>query len=243
MNRSVLAPVAVALLLVTAGCLGVATAQTEPAPGSESGAAGPATVTVGATGQASAAPDVATVHASVVAVADTAEGARAAAAEDAESLRAALADAGLPAEAVTTVGYRLGTDYSRDREEPDRFRVDHRFAIEVSDVDDAGRIVDAAVAGGANRVDGVSFGLSDETRRDLRTDAVAAAMADARADAEAVAAAAGVGIDRLASASTGGGGGYLPYYRGFDEAADAGTRIDPGPATVSVSVTVTYEVS
>jgi uncharacterized protein YggE len=236
MNRNTVVVLA-ALLLVTAGLLGVASAQSAGGAATDTGDA--PGVTVSATGDASAAPDRATVHASVVAVADTAEEARRLAAEDASGLRAALADADVDEDAVSTVGYHLGTDYRRD--EVDGYRVTHRFAVELDDVDAAGAVVDAAVAGGANRVDGVTFSLSDEQRRDLRGDAIAAAMADARADAGAIATAANVSIDGLLSVATG-GDGYAPVYREAAD-ADAGTTIDPGPVSVSVSVTVTYAVS
>jgi hypothetical protein len=240
MHRStaVVAVVAVAAttLLVTAGLLGLASAQSDG--GAATGAEAPS-ITVSATGEASAAPDRATVHVSVVAVAETADEARRIAAEDAEGLRSALAEAGVDADAVTTVGYHLGADYRR--EDPDGYRVTHRFAVDAG-VDAAGRVVDAAVAGGAGRVDGVTFSLSDDTRRDLRGDAIAVAMGDARADAEAIATAASVSIEGLHSVSTG-GNAYVPVYREAAADADAGTRIDPGPVSVSVSVTVTYAVS
>lgn len=236
MIRRSLAVVGVVLLLITAGCLGVASAQSE-----ENGTEGETTtVTVHATGEATGSPDRAIVHVSVVAVADAADDARRLAAEDAEGLRSALVAAGIDEDAVSTVGYHLGTDYRR--EDPDGYRVTHRFAVELSDVESAGRVIDAAVAGGASRIEGVTFTLSDETRRDLRSDAIATAMTDARTDAESIAGAESLSVVGLESASTSSGGNYVPYYR---EAADAAgqTTVDPGPVSVSVGVTVTYAVS
>jgi len=224
---------AVLVLAVTAGCLGTSSATTGDDPGN-------ATVDVSGSASVTAAPDQATVRLAVVGTADSADDARAAAAADTAAVRTALRDAGVANDAIETSGYRLGPVRSEER--PGEYRAFHRLAVTVGP-DRAGAVVDAAVTGGADRVDGVTFGLTEATRADLRADAVAAALERARADADALAAAAGVAVGDLRHAETG-STGYVPVRYGPEGATDGGTTdLSPGPVTVSATVHATYGVA
>ncbi len=74
------------------------------------------------------------------------------------------------------------------------YSVENQVRIETTKLELAGTIIEEAVNAGANRVQSVSFGLSDE--RTARAETIAKATANARADAEALAAAAGVKLVR-----------------------------------------------
>lgn len=232
-------PVALALLAVLAGCLGpLQTAS--PADG-----ATVPTISVTGVGEVTADADLAVVSVSVRATGDTAESVRASVAERSDALRAALADAGVPEDAITTSGYRLHVQYDYDDGEREEvgYTAVHAFRVEVAP-DRAGEVVDIAVGNADATVDGVGFTLSDETRADLREQALTAAVENGRADADTVAAAAGVSVVGLQQASV--GGAYQPYYDvRFAEAADGGapTSFSPGPVTVSATVSMTYEIA
>jgi hypothetical protein len=109
--------------------------------------------------------------------------------------------------------------------------------------DQAGAIVDAAVAAGVGTVDAVSFGLRDE--RAAYRDAQAQAVADAQAQARGLAAAAHVRIVRLVWLSDGspsapravGGQTFMAA------AAAPPTVVPPSNLTVSAAVTASYEVA
>jgi len=222
-----------ALLFVTAGCL----AGTQTAPETTA-----STISVSAAGEVSAPPDLAVVRVAVVATADTADAARGDAATDVDRARAALGELDLPDGAVTTAYFAVSPEYDDKGREIVGYRAIHALEIEAPVDDEAGVVVDAAVGAGADSVDGVTFTLRDETRRELRADALDAAMASARADADAVAATEDLTITGVRSISM--SGDDVPFFARAEaaDAADGRTSFDPGPVTVTARVDVTYTI-
>ena len=262
MNRTNILPaLLVAAMLVLAGCAGAVSSGTTETIGSTNAvgtadgtgstagvsaagdAVGTNTVTSGGTATVSASPDLAVVGVAVEATAGNATAARSQVASRVERLRTALTDAGYE---VRTVAFRIAPeyDYSGDSRELVGYRAYHALEFETTP-DDAGSAVDLAVDNGATSVDRVQFTLSDEKRAQLREEALAAAVDDARATAETVAGAAdrsvGADLDRQFGAAN-----VRPYDSrvAYETAADAGasTSFEPGPVTVSASVTVTYKL-
>jgi uncharacterized protein YggE len=231
MNRS-LALTLVAVVLL-AGC----TAPLQTAA-SDGGAAGP-TISVSATGSASADPDLAVVHLSVEATADAANAARGQVTRDVERVRTALRDADVTDAAVTTTfGIAPVYNYSRGERERVGYRAVHALAVDIGP-DRAGDVIDLAVGAGATGVDGVRFTLSDERRAELRATALDRAMDAARADADGIANAADLSVTGIRQAST--GAAFVPHPTARFESADGGeTSIQPAPVTVTVTVDVTY---
>lgn len=228
-------PFALAFLLVLAGCSG-------PLQSADSGAAADATtVDVTGTGQASADADLALVFVSVTARADTAEEARSIVAADVDRVRSALRASGVPDDAVTTASFRVSPRYDASERDPRLvgYTAVHAFRIEVAP-DRAGEVIDLAVGNGADEVDGVRFTLRDETRAELRERALTRAVETARADADTVAAAADLTVTGVSQVST--SGGFAPAFDArVDEAAGGGaTTLEPGPVTVTATVSVTY---
>ena len=231
----------VALLLVTAGCLGTTSAAL-PAGGNDS----VRTIDVSATGSTSAEPDLAVVTLAVEARADSADAAREQVAADVESMRQALRDLGIPDDAVTTTSFFVGPEY--DHREGGRelvgYRAYHAFEVE-SDVGQAGAVIDAAVGSGATQVQNVRFTLTEETRSELREEALSTAVSNARADAETIASASGVSLGQLHSASTANVGYPRPIPYAAESAAGgdgASTVVEPGPVEVTATVQVSYEI-
>lgn len=205
------------------------------------------TIEVTASAERTASPDAATIRLAVIARADSADAAREGVAENASRMRAALREAGVDDDAVRTTYYDLGEEYERT-ENGSRvagYRAAQGFAVEVV-ADDLGNrtgaILDAAVGNGATRVDGVQFTLSEETRRDLRQEALGAAMANADRDASTLADAANRTIAGVYSVSTV-DADVRPVRADVQfEAATEGTSFEPGPVTVSATVSVTYRL-
>jgi uncharacterized protein YggE len=101
---------------------------------------------------------------------------------------------------------------------------------------DGGRVVDAAVAAGANVVRNVHFTLDDPARAEA--EARALAMQDASARARQVAAAAGVKLGRLLAVTEASPG--RPVARMAMAAAPG--PVEPGQLEVTVSVQARYEI-
>ncbi|MFC6824013.1 SIMPL domain-containing protein [Halopelagius fulvigenes] len=238
--RAYLLPTALAVLVLLSGCL--APLQTDG--GSDDGAAaGPATISASGSGDVTAEADLAVISVSVTATADSANAARERVAEDADRMRQALRDAGVPDDAVETTAYRVDPQYDHSGGNPEvvGYRAVHTYSVEVEPAR-AGEIVDVAVGNGANEVGHVAFTLTEETRAELRQQAIERAMDAARTDAETLASASNLTLGEVRSASTDGSNSPMYYDRAAAETAAGGsTSFEPGPVTVTATVSVTYE--
>jgi uncharacterized protein YggE len=200
-------------------------------------------ITTTATGHASAAPDTVTIELAVHTQAPTAGQALAANSGHAANLIAALKGSGTKAPEIRTSGLSIWPVHGDSGAEITGYQVSNNVRVRSHDVDSAGSLIDTAVdaAGDAIRVEQLSFTIADET--ELRTDARTAAVTQALAQARELAEAAGVSLGRLHSITEGTDGPPMPKMRGFERAAMAmSTPMEPGTQTVSVTVTVQFEV-
>src|SRR5262249_54563600 len=110
----------------------------------------------------------------------------------------------------------------------------------IANVSRAGDVVDAAVAAGANQVDGPSLTVSDQSS--LYNTALKAAIADARAKAQVLADASGLHVGAVASVEENGGSAPLPY-DAARTALPATAPIEVGTQQITASVTVVFEAS
>ena len=109
--------------------------------------------------------------------------------------------------------------------------------------DDAGRFIDSAaeVAGDELTMNGISFSVADPAAvvaplREL-------AVADARAKADVLAAAAGCTVGAVVTIVEGGGGGAVPVLKAGAARMAMAAPIEGGSETMSLQVTVTYELA
>ncbi|SFR50583.1 SIMPL domain-containing protein [Halogeometricum limi] len=243
--RTLVLPIALAALVLLAGCLaplqadGGANVQNDQQADGTLGRS----ITVSGNGEVTADADLAVLTVAVTATASSADEARAQVADRAAQMRQALRDANVSDDDVSTAYFQIYPqyDYSKEHRNVTGYQAVHAYTIEVSP-DRAGEVVDVAVGNGADQVQSVAFTLSDEARADLRAEALNAAMDAAKTDADTLASAANLSIVGVHSVST--SGGFYPVdARAYEEADAAGgsTSFEPGPVTVSASVTVTYE--
>ena len=212
----------------------------------------PAEIMTTGRGEASMAPDRATVMVSVETRAPSAAAAASANSARMKSVLEALRAAGLAAADVTTSGYSVGQDPRSFRVAPAppvpgiaalpvEFLARNTVRAVVRRIDDVGKVIDAALAGGATSVASVQMMApnTDEARRS----ALAQAVAQAQRDAETLARAAGGTLGRLISMSST-PTGPIGAYRGdftseilFSDAAAAAypTMINPRDVTLVVS--------
>ncbi|HEU0013343.1 MAG TPA: SIMPL domain-containing protein [Longimicrobium sp.] len=189
-----------ASLLLAAAALACAAAPAHAQPDRT-----PPGIRVSATGEVRAQPDLATADFGVETTGTTA---RAAAEENArrmERVIAALVAAGVERTRIETRDYMVFPDYEERPGMPGEprirgYRVTNTVSATVTDVSRVGALIDAALAGGANRAHGVRFSLRDAQR--FRAQALQDAVRRARADAEALASALGVTLGMLREAYT-----------------------------------------
>lgn len=105
--------------------------------------------------------------------------------------------AGVPAEAVQTVGYNLQPefDYANGKQTLRDYVARNEIQVRVDALDRVGEIISAAVGSGATSVSGIRFDLKD--RDAAEREALSRAVADAVARAQAAATGAHVTIDRI----------------------------------------------
>jgi hypothetical protein len=166
----------------------------------------------------------------------------------------ALKSAGLTSDDIKTTGYSIyqitkDTDASGSRLPIDKqvqvYRVTNTLLLTLKDTSRAGEMVDIGVENGANNVNYISFTLSEEKQKSLRTTALQKAVADSRTDADVVAAALGLTVRDVKEVTI--GGGYYPTVsRMYDSmylgagVEKASTPIEAGDVKVTATVSISY---
>ena len=179
----------------------------------------------------------------LVAVETHASTAAAAAADNSRLTRATLdtlRTLGLSREQLGTFGYSVMPQYSQAR--VSGYVARNTIRVDIRRIDEVGKAIDAALAGGANSIGGLQFTASNADS--ARRDAYARATAQARGDAEALAKAAGGTLGPLLELTASGDNGARPVMyaaRSMAGAAAAPTPIDAGPITVNVSVNARWQ--
>jgi len=144
-----------------------------------------------------------------------------------------------------TSGYALNPQYrypQGGKPEIVGYVANNTVRVKIAKVDDAGKLIDAAMAAGANNINRLAFTLKDEEA--VRLEALRQASAKARTKAEAVAASLGLKILRISAVSEG-ERSFQPVLRQAAMAraeAAAPTPIEPGTVEVRSTVTLTIEV-
>lgn len=141
-------------------------------------------------------------------------------------------------------------DYREQQRQPREpkiigYNASNTIRVSVGDVNKAGSIIDAAIAAGANQVQGLSFELKDD--RAAKDEALRSAAKDARSKAEAMADALGLRVVRIVEVQSGFNQQPRPMFRGRGVAmavADAApTVVEPGEVSITEQVTVSVEVA
>jgi hypothetical protein len=214
------------------------------------GAAGQAasrTVVVSGTGTVTLQPDIAYIYIGVHTEKDTPSQAVAENNAQTQGVIDALKEFGVAANDIRTSNFSI---WPVDKYDPatgqpsglKMYAVDNTVYVTVRDLNKLGSLLDRVITAGANTVNSIQFDVAnkDEVLKQARADAVK----NAKSQAQELADAAGVQLGALQSISyadnpvfpifdgRGGGGG----------AAQAAVPIQPGQMTLSVTVTLTYEI-
>ncbi len=213
------------------------------APAQEAvGTEGPRVVVTGE-GQVSRAPDRADLRLGVVAEAEAAEDAVSALAARIGPVIGALVEAGIAEAAIQTGTLGLAPVYAEGPAGPGTgreiagYRAESLLAVEIGRPEEIGRVVGAALAAGANRLDGIGFRLSDP--RAAAEEALSRAVADAVRKAERVAEAAGRTRGAVLQIVEQDGGGP-PQMMMRMEAGAADIAVAPGEIEVTATVRASF---
>src|SRR4029079_10671941 len=206
-------------------------------------------ISVASRGEVKVAPDRANIQISVQTRGETAA---AAASENARKQKAvidALKALGLGDKDISTSGYNV---YPEQRYEPNRepvivgYNVTNTISVELKSIAMVGRVIDTALAKGANMINSLQFYASNIQA--ARHEAIAIAIRNARADAEAAAHAAGANISDLLEVTI--GAYYMPQptpiamkAMGAVAGQAQDTPITAGDETVTVDINTRWKLS
>lgn len=198
-------------------------------------------ISVSAQGSTRITPDRATIQIGVQSRASTAAAASAENARVAQRVIAAIRAQGIGAEQISTVNYSVNPEYRHLENRTPQvtgYVVHNTVVVDVRQIEQVGRVIDASLEAGANMINSLDFYASNTEA--ARREALASAVGKARLDAEIIARAAGGTLDGLAEASV---GAYMipmrremQMLRGDVAMAAAPTPVEPGSELLSVQV-------
>ena len=199
----------------------------------------PRQISVTGTGRVDLAPDMATVRIGVTHQDEDAGTAMQQTSDAVAAMLERLAGLGIEPRDVQTASLTLNPVW-RDRPDqqgqpvPWGFEASNVVSLRLRDIAMVGDVLDALVDDGANRLDGISFGLQDpEAGMD---EARRRAVADARRKATLYAEAAGVGLGQVVSRSEMGGG--MPRPQMMEMAAMRADSVPVAAGELGITATV-----
>jgi len=216
-------------------------AQTTSPPPVSGGTSTERSVTVTGTATIKSAPDEAVVTLGVQTQAQTAEAAMQQNANQMSDVMAALLGDGLRQDDIATAWVNLYPNYSDSGLTIVGYTAENQVNATIHDMGKIGRIIDDAVAAGANVTSGISFQVSDQSKG--LDDALRAAVADARSKAEVLAAAGGASLGQVVSITEVSAPSYPPIYRDTAQAAGASTPVSPPTVETEVTVSVVWALT
>jgi uncharacterized protein len=207
-------------------------------------AASTAAITVTGTGTIDVTPDVARVMVIVQTSAPNATQAEADNATAADRVRANLGRAGVAASDIRTLSLQVWPqyDYRTGQSVLNGFQASHTLQFTVHQLGRIGAVIDAAVAGGATTVEGITYDTNDHTAASAQ--ALAKAVKDAQVKARAMADAAGIRLGSVVSITDLQNSPYpFPIVRAAAAPTAGGsTQVSPPDIQLTVSVTVGWTI-
>lgn len=211
-------------------------------------------ISVSGTSSLTVDPNEAEVYARIVTLEKTAQDSKNRNSEVSKKVTDALKKAGVKSSDIETSQFSIYPKYEYEEVVEINLRKSNQVLIgyevvnvlkvTTQDIDKAGKLIDAAVDAGANDIEGVSFGLTDEREKETKQQAMIAASNDAKEKAVALSTNLGVALLRPISISES-SFYYQPFeFRGafMEKAVAAETVINPQKLDVSASIQLVYEI-
>jgi len=194
-------------------------------------------------------PDQAEVAAGVSILRTNAKDAQDEASRINNAIIAALKEKGLSESEIQTESVNLYEDKSWENNQmvSNGWRATQTLKAKTKDLTKVGSIVDAFVTGGANQIDYINFGLSNEKEQEYKMKALADATANAKAKAETIAASLGIKLGKIKTVSES-NYYYNPYrydminVKAVPAAISEAAQVLPKDVTVTASINLVYSI-
>lgn len=189
-------------------------------------------------------PDLATVTLGVTTTGDTAAAAMAANTEAVSAVIAKLIAARVADRDMQTSSLAINPNWVANADGTGQvikgYIASNMLTVRIKALETTGSVLDAVLAGGANTLNGLTFGLQDQrlTEDEARKDAVADALSRAKVLADA----AGAKLGPILSISEGGQSEMVPMPMFKASRADA-VPVAAGEVGVSASVTIVWQLA
>ncbi len=122
------------------------------------------------------------------------------------------------------------------------YRASNSLSVTLEADSDVGKVIDAAVAAGANNVSGAYFFVSEEKQQEIRDGLIEKAIDNARSRADKAAAAVGMEVSGVKSINL--NDVFFPvFYKELAQDGTASTQILPGQQQITMTVQVTFLMS
>ncbi|MCL6229356.1 SIMPL domain-containing protein [Bartonella bilalgolemii] len=204
------------------------------------------TITVTATGENQATPDMAIINLAVVTHDITAQKALAANNKFMNDIMNTLKNNGIHTNDLQTSGlsiYQMTSDKKQEKKNNEiTYRVSNSLTVNIRDLANAGKIFDQAMALGVNSVNGITF--TNANTKPLYKEARKKAVTEAIAKAETLAQAANVKLGKIIAINESNNERYpTPRLMSRAQTADyADTNFSGGELNYNVSVTITFAI-
>jgi uncharacterized protein YggE len=216
-------------------CLVSFAAKAQPQRSSYVQAVGNATI--------SAKPDQALIQLAVVTTAVSATDASNQNASQVSAVLAALGGILGPSANIQTLSYSLTPNYNFPQNGAQvltGYTAQNTVQVTLTDLSLIGKVIDTGISSGANRVQGLQFGLQND--QPVRTQALKAATVQAKANADAMASGVGLTTGTILSILEGATSNPTPILL-TAAASSASTPIETGVVNIQASVTVQVSIS
>ncbi|MGD0329569.1 MAG: SIMPL domain-containing protein [Nitrososphaeria archaeon] len=207
------------------------------------------TISVTGTGDVKVNPDLAIILSSAVTKGNTTNDAVAMNSEILNNLLERLTGIDITKDQIQTTGYNIYPvyEYPKDNSQPYivGYTVQHNLEVSVNNTDvtqlgvTAGNVIDEAVTAGINQVSGVQFTISEQSLKQLNSQALQLAISEASDKANITAKALDVKIVGIQSACES-SPTPNPVFNTVDTKQGQGTTFIPGAVTISTSINIVY---
>lgn len=203
--------------------------------------------TVTGEGKVTAVPDTAIISVGILSQQPSVKTAQTQANTVINDITASLKGMGIAAKDIKTSNYSVYPqyDYAAGRNRISNYQVNVNLTITVRDLEKINSVIDTSTAKGANTIGGINLTVDETRQKELLSQARELAVKEAKTKAESLARAAGLSLGRIVNIQESGTPSVPPPY--FARALEAGiggggdTKIEPGSADITSSVTLSYE--
>lgn len=204
---------------------------------------------VSAEGKVATVPDIAKVSVGITEQGSTLKNVQDSANRKSQSLVSALKSLEVDEKDIKTLSYNVYPQY--DYEGTTRitgYQVLINYEVTLKDIDKVNDLLSQVTNSGANLVGGVTFAVSEDTKKEKLNEAREKASNEAKEKAKGLAKAAGITLGKIINVSESEGFDYprpMPMIEkatNMDGAEPITAKVSPGETEISITVTLSYEV-